>query len=396
MLLKVIFLFLGAIAQADSPGYVQFISSDQLKPMLARLPKVSDPEIQRVLKSSDTMWYDARFMRPVYQDSVTPVLGIRANTLGIKIAVEGDRIFNNIGFHFPFKQAVGLDQTINTQGLTFWSPPRNAKTLPVALWKDDTTRWRWMFPKDTIFGEVFYLLGPKSETYAFEIRTRKRTLDGWESNIFRPFVSATALSAAIRAHRPDWMTRPSLKTLVEHLENTDSLQVTTLESFYFSKTFEPVKGALDILPSFDDDTLVAELLTTTVFQSSKGKTWKRSITAETYAASTHASFSIVPANYQGGLMPVNDSFCNRCHEQTGRQIGEFNFNTVLYGEIWGEDRIFSWHLFDESGNFDGAYHENRILNKKLKAAGLIENYSAQVHTAQTYKVLPRPFKIYWH
>lgn len=91
---------------------------------------------------------------------------------------------------------------------------------------------------------------------------------------------------------------------------------------------------------------------------------------------------------------MNELSCNRCHQDTGRQIGEFSFNSLLYGEVWGEDRIFTWHLFDESGNFNGAYHNNRILNRRFDAAGLVVPYEGGPDQPSTlYKELPRRFRI---
>src|SRR5690606_1005988 len=117
---------------------------------------------------------------------------------------------------------------------------------------------------------------------------------------------------------------------------------------------------------------------------------------ESYAASTKESLHIVPTDYEAGAYAVNEVSCNRCHEQTGRQIGEFNFDTVLYGEIWGEDRISSWHPFDKSGNFNGAYHNIRILDQRFVRAGLIEDYDpSRKHPKSEYETLPRPFSIRW-
>ncbi len=385
---------------AFNSGYVQFISKEKLQPFLNSLPQVMDSEIDLILRSPSTMWYDNESMIPVYQDSVTPILGVRANSIGRTLAVQGERIFGTDGhFYFPFIPPGLMGGVSNLYVLKFWAPPRkNNITLPTALWTDETTRWRWIFPKDTFFGELMFLKSPHGEWIPFEIRTRKRELKGWNSNVYRPFDTAEKLAETIKTKRPNWMNNPALYNLIRFLSNTQTLEPMRLEApEYLTKTWTPIDGAMDYIPSFGDPNLVTELLKTIPFVSCEGKVWKENGQLKSYAASTRSDFSIVPRNFQAGLFPVTQESCNRCHDQVGRQIGEFNFDTLLYGEVWGEDYIFSWHPFDSSGNFYGAYHKNRILNSQIKAAGLVEPYQPDtLHSENTYKELPRPFKIIWH
>lgn len=375
---------------------VDIMDPTRVRELKALLPTVDDAALTAVLQSNQTMWYDAESLKHVYQDSVTPVLGVRANAIGRTLAVDGQLVFDTKErFHFPFGITAGLDQSPNIYIANFWAlPARDGKLLPVAYYEDRTTRWRWMFPVGTYFGEVMFLKDAAGQLHAFEIRTRKRYTDGWAVNAYRPFTTAAGLAAAVIDKRPTWEAAPNLRALIGALRNPQTLTPKTLTSEYFSATFDRVDGALDYLPDFGDDDLVKELLHTTPFASAEGKIWKQSNGKETYAASTKARFSIVPRDYEGGLFPVNEVSCNRCHQDTGRQIGEFSFYSLLYGEIWGEDRIFTWHLFDESGNFGGAFDRNRILNRQFVAAGLIERYRGGAdHPATLYKELPRRFKI---
>ena len=79
-----------------------------------------------------------------------------------------------------------------------------------------------------------------------------------------------------------------------------------------------------------------------------------------------------------GMIPVNEESCNRCHDQTGRGLQDFDRDVVLYGEIWGEDRAFTWHLFEPHSGMYGTFddHEDqgsRRINPKLQNAGLLKN-----------------------
>jgi hypothetical protein len=77
-----------------------------------------------------------------------------------------------------------------------------------------------------------------------------------------------------------------------------------------------------------------------------------------------------------GMIPVNEVSCARCHSETGRQIGHFNRNLALYGEIWGEERIFTWHLFEPHERIYGPWDDSqgsRKVNHRLVNANLVVN-----------------------
>jgi hypothetical protein len=390
--------WLSAVGGNYRSGFVAFQPEEELKPFKEKLPVVEDPRLQSILASPDTMWYDHNGMIPVYQDSIKPILGVRANSIGRDLAVEGHRVFNRKKqFHFPYSTTAGMEDCDNVKVLTFWSPPKaNGEVLPVVWWNDNTTRYRWLFPKGTVFGEVLYLQASDGHYFAFEIRTRERFLDSWGAHAFRPFPTAKKLAEAIQRKRPNWQSSLALRKAVIHLLDDNTLESSTLESQYFAKAFEPVSGFLDKVPDLGDGPLVEALLRETPFTNVEGEVWKRQGTQESYAASTETDFHIVPKGYNAGLIPVNDVSCNRCHEDTGRQFGEFSFNSLLYGEIWGEDRIFSWHLFEPNESIYGAFHQNRKLNSLLAEAKLIEAYSLSKHPGNLYKELPRRFKIHWY
>ena len=263
-------------------GYVAFMSDDQLAPFKESLPKLQDKQLSAILKSPDTMWYDEKSMVFSYQDSVEFVVGVRANCVGRMVGElhRNDDIGNllklfgeDFRFRFPFRGAAGTDRTEQTVVINFWLPPKKntGEVWPVRWWKESARgRWRWVFPKGTLFGEILFQKGSDNKLYPFEFRTRKRYLDGWEVDIFRPFTSAKALAKAIQLKREDWEKNPKLKAAVDHLEDNDNLKPHSLKSEAFAKIFPEVKGALDIIPDLGDETLIKSLLRDTPFVSVEG------------------------------------------------------------------------------------------------------------------------------
>lgn len=371
----------------------------------ALLPTVWDEETSTILRSPETLWYDAESIVPSYQDSQGDPEGNRPNTIEpilIDLAVPGGHanLFGEKGkFNFPFKSG-GADLSDNLVKINFWSVPRgaNQSPLPVVYWKLNFSRWRWMFPAGTVIGEVLLLKFPDGDLRVFEIRTRKRETSGWRNAVFRPFLTATTLADAIKWARPQWSQSSKLSALVAHLLDDRSLTPRTLQSAHFGKAFETVSGYLDVLPDFGDPQLVKDLLKDTPYLSVGSVPWKSNGTQTTYAASTAASYSIVPRAYDGGMLPVDDVSCRRCHKDGGRQIGDFYDELVAYGELWGEDEIFSWHPFDTKSfvNNDGTVanfnNDNRRLRQDLVSAGLIVNYQPGTHPSSIYNELPRDWQ----
>lgn len=390
-------------------GYVKFIDDQSLAPMLQALPETKDESLNAALSSSDTMWYDEPSMIFSYQDSVETVVGHRANCVGRDV---GERNRDNPGiallmdvfdtdykFRFPFKGVAGADRVSNLTSLNFWLPPKDAsnKVLPVRWWKlNNRGRWLWVFPVGTMFGEVLYQKSPNGRLYVFEIRTRTRYLDGWSTQVFRPYASASELASAIKEIRPTWSEDPRLSTWVKSIEDKNRLKSLELKSSAFGSFFPPLKGAIDPIPAINNPTLIEDLLTLRPFKSVNGRIWKENDTLETYAPGSEEDFSIVPKGYEMGLIPANEESCTRCHLETGRPIKDANFRAQLYGEVWGEDRIFTWHLFQVTprifGTFDDADSPpSRQINKRMVKANLLLQ-GAPKPNDPIYRSLPIPYK----
>lgn len=385
------------------PGFVQFIDSAELSQTLKHLPHVADDFMDQILKNPNTMWYDEETMVFAYQDSFgapTGPEGLRANRVAYDTgsnATEPDirlltEFFEPTKFKFPFGLTAGGTDTSNTYVLNFWAPPKDdaGQTLPVLWWKN-SSHWHWTFPVGTVIGEVLMLRDPDqpSEWYVFEIRSRLRQLEGWKTDVFRPFISAIEMAEAIKASRANWQ-ESDLANLVQHLETPATLTPATLESKPFAKIFEPINGFYDYLPETKDKDLIKEFLSQRTFQSTMNTKWKTNGSDSTYAPASKGTFQIVPAGYIGGMLATNEASCSRCHNQTSRPLGQLDSRVVLYGEIWGEDQIFTWHPFKPIKEMFSVSDGSRMANPRMQQAGLIVQRKPSSRDS-FYREIPRPY-----
>ncbi len=388
-----------AAAGAAAPA-PQLLSDASMARYKAALPKVAFPALQKIFQDPGTFWYDDQSMIPSYQDSVgdnsTAPIGARANQTAKGIIVpEGKKFFDNKGhWSFPLGHTAGTDNSENVVVANFLSLPVDAQgnRLPIAFSKIDNAngkgglglhKWTWIYPKGSVLGEIIFIKAPGGELLPTEIRIRTRYLAGWATNSFRPFPEASRLEAAIKTARPNYEGNAPLKNVVDVLASTSGMKAASKTSTSFKNTFAQ-SGALDELPAFGDDALVKELLTKTTFVSAYEKVWKQSDLGPSFAPTTTSGVSVVPANNFSGLIAVNEKSCSRCHQETGRSLDTFEPQTVLYGDVWGEDGIFSFHPYDPA-NYGTFNTENRTVRPLLKS--MVVKYNPAAHSADIYKAL---------
>ncbi len=389
----------GAPALRTEPGYVDLIAPEELAPFRAALPRLTSDPVDAALRSPRTIWYDESSLVFVYQDSFGDPKGLRANRVGYDVgsnASEPDihaltEYFQPQKFKFPFSVAAGATFSDNVYALYFWQPPvSEGRTLPVRIWKNGT-HWQWVFPVGTVLGEALFIQAPHDKRWlAFEVRSRTRALDRWVTGVFRPFLRAEDLAAAVRSRRPGWATLPDVRALVEHLESPASLTAHTLSAPTYRAIFPDLHGAMDYLPELADPALVEELLTDRYFDDAMGTTWKQAGGLTAYAPSTHARFHVVPAEYPAGMFETSEAGCRNCHDQTSRPLNNLDPRVVLYGEVWGEDEVFTWHPFAIDADAFSVSDGNRRLNPRLQSAGLVE-LATPASAPQTYRALPKPY-----
>lgn len=391
---------------ASDPSYggmPQIMAATKMEAIRKAMPTVAYPALQALITAPDTMWYDKDSMKACYQDSVgngsyTPI-GARFNNEGKDLIVpEGKAMFSDDGetWSFPFGHTAGMDDAENAVIVNFLSLPIGAdgKPVPVVYSTVDNNvalsgmglhRWTWVYPKGTTFGELIFVKDSAGSLFPSELRTRTRFIDGWATNSYRPFPTAASLAAAIKAARPNWSTTPNLKTFVDHLENNETLTPKSMRSPGFNNVVS-LQGAIDTLPDLGDEALIKDLLTKTTFVSVYGEAWKVGTKGKTFAASSAGGLSIAPRGNTIGLIEVTDDSCNRCHDNAGRLLSDYVDAVSLYGDLWGEDRIFSFHPYDTS-RVGGAGQENRAVRKEFSS--IVQRYDQSKHPSALYKALPR-------
>ena len=401
----------------DGARPVDIMARDRLSRVAARAPRIADPWLRAVFESVDTMWYDHGSIVPGYQDSfgdnvVTPI-GMRPNTIDsglIDLAVPGGHgwIFQAHGvFHFPFGRPARSTEA-HLYVANFWQLPRDGgELLPVVWWRRDpnsyTHRIEWMFPRGTVLGEMMFIADSAGEMWPFEIRIRVRELDLWRVDVLRPFPTATAFADALerkRAERPEWAAAADVTALIAHARNVATLVPATLSARQFAGAFPRATGAEDVLPALADPVILRELLLETPFRSARGAVWKESSGLVTYAPTTRAAFSIVPRDYAGGFLEVDEASCDNCHRDAGRPFRDWYPDIIAYGELWGEDESFSWHPFETSRFVDsrGAVvnfnHDNRVMREDFVSGRVLVRYDRAAHPDSVYRKLPGEWKDY--
>ena len=87
---------------------------------------------------------------------------------------------------------------------------------------------------------------------------------------------------------------------------------------------------------------------------------------------------------------VNETSCSRCHQTTGQELGNWYPGLTLYGDVWGTDQIFTFHVFDESYYPDldldtgNGVQDNRHMNPALVSMGMIKQFDSSTDTGPPY------------
>lgn len=357
------------------------------------LPKVADERVQKVLDDPRLIVYTDREMPKAYQfwDGLMP--GV--HRASYNISANSSEPFGNGNREFPWSEPAGTHRARNMWVFRFIHLPQdeNGKLVPIVWFRtrlsgDSNPGYGWRFPAGAVVGEVL-MMRQEGTDFCFELRVRFREEGNWAVDVFRPFPRAEDLVTRIQELRPDWEEQPALKKVIDELSDPGPLPETQLVDNHPRKTFKQTMGVHE-LPSLEDDQLVKDLLTQTVFRSALGEYWiEGSNGAVTAAPTTDARFHIVPAGYDAGFVDVDRISCMRCHESVNQPVSRFQAGRDWYGRIRGSDGIFSFHPFDPSCVSGNGYSQPVKMRTELVSAGVIEKYDPEKHDKLRYSQVPR-------
>ncbi len=370
---------------------VQLMSAEKEQRLRKMLPRVADPELQKILDDPRLILYTEREMPRAYQFFTGGLQGV--HSAYYNISADGSEPYGNGNREFPWGQPAGMHRVQGVEVFRFLWLPRdeNGEVRPVVWYRkylpgDSSPGYAWTFPKGAIVGEVLAMTGPDGYAYTFEMRMRTREYGYWDMDVMRPFPHAADLANRIKELRPDWQDQPNLVKAVEHLEQPIALQELTLADHQPAKrTFSQTMG-VDSLPPLGDNKLVGQLLASTKFRSTAGEVWREASNgSKTYAPTTEASFHVVPAKYDAGFVQVDHTSCMRCHESVSKPVSEFNPGRDWYGHIRGSDGIFSFQPFSNDSISDNGYGRAVSMRPEFEKAGVIAKYDPKRHPEEIYQ-----------
>jgi len=375
-------------------GTAPHLMSDAKEQRLRKLlPHVDDPNLQKILQDQRLILYTEAEMPRAYQEWSGSLQGV--HSAYYNISANGSEPYGNGNREFPWATPAGTQRTKGVEAFRFVWLPRdtNDRPRPVVWFRkrlrgDTSDGYAWTFPVGAKVGEALAMTGPDGYAYTFEMRVRTREYGFWDVDVYRPFPTAADLAKRIKTLRPDWQNQPNLLAAVEHLEQPLEMKVSTLaDKQPAQRTFAATMG-VDMLPSLNDDRLVGELLSGTVFRNVSGEVWRQSPSGvKTYAPTTTAAFHIVPANYDAGFVQVDSTSCMRCHDSVSKPVTDFNPGRDWYGHIRGSDGILSFHPFAPESVSDNGYGRAIKMRAEFEKAGVIAKYDPAQHPAKMYQTL---------
>lgn len=383
---------LTAQVSAANPEF-SLMSAEKEARLRGLLPKVADASLSEVLADAGLIFYTEDEMPRAYQFWDGMLEGV--HRASYNISADNSEPFGNGNREFPWSTPAGLHRSTGVSTFRFlWLPSgEDGKRLPVVWYRRNLTGdgrmgYAWTFPQGAIVGEVLCQRDPEGNEYAFELRIRRREVNDWGVDVFRPFPVAEDLAARIKELRPNWYEQEQLATFVSYLTEPQELPNMRLADQQPGRRAFDQRMGVDSLPALDDHALVTELLTTTTFRSALGATWRFGTNGtRTAAPTTDAKYHIVPANYDAGFVDVDRVSCVRCHETVNQGVARFNPGRDWYGRIRGSDGIFSFHPFSRDSISGNGYGNRVRMRSDMQTAGLLERYDPARHSESNYTTI---------
>lgn len=355
------------------------------------IPQIEDAELTEKLK--DAYLYTENEIPRAYQHDG----GV--HSVWYNISADNSEPFGNANREFPWGMPAGTQNVQNLYKFTFVVLPRdsNGRKWPIVYFGrppangvtenvhfTTAPRYAWTYPDGAIVGEVLCLYSPQGTVMPFEVRTRTRTLESWEVNVYRPFPTAKDLLAAVEGvagceelveslYRPATVVSPIAET---NQVTNDPFRIRSTQPNAIS--FDSV-ARMDQLPPIKED-LVTWLLYHP-FKSAEGAEWKEGCAAPT----TKEAYHIVPAMYRASHVPVDGQTCMQCHKETNQTVSKFDIDRDWYGFVRGSDGIFSLHPFDRSCISTNGFTGGIVINRQLVKEGIFAAHDPRIHPSSVYK-----------
>ena len=281
------------------PGAASIVGSDKAAKYVRLMPRLSDPLPPGIVFYDDVS-------HPTYQQVQGRIYPSGQSFGGIQ----------NGNIEHPWRVPFGF----HTAKEGTWSKFNWIK-LPMPLpVRREAGRWRWLYPLETVVGEVLLIKDPAGQWRPFEMRTRRREPYGWEPTIYRPVKDFEEL---VRLVGDDFE--------ATYQQHTISDEEQTLE----------IKGSTLELPAFRRRTV--DSLLSRRFRPVTG------FYKDAHGPSTQSEYGLTPPGFIGGAFSIDSHTCSQCPRDAGRR---FNLR--------GDDGLFSFSPLDAAGP-----------SKKLLKAGLI-------------------------
>lgn len=384
-------LFLGLWCSTASAQQARLMSVEKESALRASIPEINDSELAR--KIAEATLYTDTEMPPAYQ--FQPLAGgrgidgtvfysPRAKLNSIRSETNGNR-------EFPWRTPGGLDfaESVTDEFRFIWLPKRDdGRPWPVVVYRDQLeksdsvnmpvpTGYRWIFPVDTVIGEVLVMRFSDGLLYTYEMRVRTREVDDWEVEIFRPFPTLESLKRRITEVAPNSQLLTDLDVV--------ALGPAKLEDTQHERRAFSTVAANFTLPPIGSE-LAKQLLTTTPFVASMGGIFATDRSSTAFAPTATHQESIVPPKYLATFLGTDRESCANCHQHTLRHVDRFSHDE-WYGYVRGSDGIFSFHPIEAASI--GPPDKPVRFNSTLVEAGMVETFDPARHPSTVYQIAPR-------
>jgi len=243
-----------------------------------------------------------------------------------------------------------------------------------------------VFPVGTKIAEVL-LFDIGNKPVAYELRARRREIDGWVAGVARPFQTPKELADRIKELRPQWQSNPNLAMMVNDLMSEKDIPEADKADFHHRTAFAFYKRAgVYKLPGLLDNNLRYELLKTTPFYDRIGEKTYTSRKGVTAFAFTSDEDTIVPAKYGGTWLGTTS--CMDCHKQVQWNVRHFEESHPIPAFVPGFDGILSFNPIDPTSIAENGEILPVRMRREFVQAGIVEPYDPQKHPPELYTLLP--------